>query len=355
MQIEPSDRRLKVLMQEAIERIGLDLSDQVVLTEAASGPFISTPVLAGMAGARKVFAVTKSSQWGDAADIKKKTMSLSKLCNCDKVLHVSEAKPIHYANEANIVTNLNFVRPISRLVIEKLAKYAVIALMWEPWEFRPSDIDFEACRDHDIVVIATNEHHPNVATFHYVGMLSLKLLLEVGLEVFGLNLVIIGSDPFGNECSAILKANGAKVTRHDPTVKWPPINDNDSILSADAIIVVEHQYTGELIGEKEGINFNTRTHDRDPIVIHICGVIDYEHLSRHNVKKYPANHVEFGHMTVTTAYVGPKPVVDLHCAGLHAASIVSRARRNGKSSVDAVENAVASGYGLALEANLSSR
>jgi hypothetical protein len=53
-------------------------------------------------------------------------------------------------------------------------------------------------------------------------------------------------------------------------------------------------------------------------------------------------------MTVTTAYLGVKPVVDLHAAGLHVASIVAREREKGGSIDMALSMAVASGYGLRL-------
>src|SRR5215510_4110888 len=49
-------RRLLALMRGAIDRCSLDLSDLAVFTEAASGAYIVTPVLAAMAGAKHVFA-----------------------------------------------------------------------------------------------------------------------------------------------------------------------------------------------------------------------------------------------------------------------------------------------------------
>jgi hypothetical protein len=46
--------RLAALMSEAVARCRLDLQGAVVLTEAASGPYVVTPVLAAVAGATKV-------------------------------------------------------------------------------------------------------------------------------------------------------------------------------------------------------------------------------------------------------------------------------------------------------------
>src|SRR4051794_41331363 len=44
-------RRLVRLMREAVDRCDLDLDGLTVLTEAASGAYVVTPVLAAMAGA----------------------------------------------------------------------------------------------------------------------------------------------------------------------------------------------------------------------------------------------------------------------------------------------------------------
>ena len=337
-------------MKRAIENIGLDLSSQTVLTEAATGPFMCTPILAGMAGAKKVFAFTQNSHWGRATDIINSSKELAHLCGCKNIVFRSNANPLEIAHEVEIITNLGFVRPITKALIEKLPKHAAIALMWEPWEFRDSDIDIAACEYCDIPVIATNERHENVATFKYVGILSLKLLLEAGLEVLGLNVVIIGSDPFGKACFEALKHNGVHVTCYDPIKQWPPVDYKykENISKADAIVVVEHKHKGEIIGSNEGIQIETKKLENYPIIIHICGTVDVQYLSQKRILKYPSNNVPFGYMTVTTAYVGPKPVIDLHCAGLHVASITSRTRKKGKPLNEAIHEAVISGYGLPL-------
>ena len=46
-------QRLVRLMREAVERCELDLSGKVILTEAATGAYVVTPVLAAMADAER--------------------------------------------------------------------------------------------------------------------------------------------------------------------------------------------------------------------------------------------------------------------------------------------------------------
>ena len=334
-------------IESAISRIGLDLSGQTVLTEAASGPYISTPIIAALAGASCVYAVTRDSEWGTAEDICRATRNLARRLGVNSRIELSTKGAEEFASSADVVTNLGFVRPISCNIIERLPRDSAIGLMWEPWELRQQDIDLSTCIRRNIPVIGTNEHHPDVATFRFVGILALKLLLEVEIEVQGLKLLVIGSNPFGSACVDTLSSVGALVTHFDPTKTWPPACDNQKVKLADAIVVVEHRFAGMLLGESISQTL-TSIIDRGIPVIHICGLVDAQFLSSRKCIKHPLKSVPFGYMTVTTAHVGLKPVVDLHTAGLMATSIVARARKAGASVEDAIKAACKSGFGLSL-------
>src|SRR5687767_1411039 len=80
--------RLVHLMQGAVRECGLDLSEAVVLTEAASGPYIVTPVLAAMAGARQVFAMTRTTAHGTVEHIHRETMELARLAGVEDRISV---------------------------------------------------------------------------------------------------------------------------------------------------------------------------------------------------------------------------------------------------------------------------
>lgn len=334
-------------IEAAVRVIGPDLRGQRVLTEAASGPYIATAVVAAVAGAQHVTACTRDSRWGTADEIRHMTIELAGRFGVADRIEVSTRSAVDVAEGIDVVTNLGFVRPITRALVRRLPAHAAIALMWEPWEFRDEDIDLVACREYGIPIVATNEHHPRVATFKAVGMLALKLLLERRCEVAGLEVLVVGSDPFGQACSDVLTAVGAGVTLLDPQASWP----NDAAVSAferaDAVVVVEHRYQGELLGSLTASLVDLLARRGIPLV-HICGAVDAEYLSTHSIQKHPAQPVAHGFMTVTTAYVGVKPVVDLHTAGLHVASIVARERQKGGSIDVAISMAVASGYGLKL-------
>ena len=146
------------LVNEAVERMELDLSGLTVLTEAASDSFICTPLLAARAGAN-VIAVTKSSRYGSSKDIITYGGDMAKAFGVSSCIQFTDDSPLNFAEKADLVTNLGFVRPINKEFVALMPQHAVISLMWAPWEIREEDITFSACKEKGIPVIGTNEHH----------------------------------------------------------------------------------------------------------------------------------------------------------------------------------------------------
>jgi hypothetical protein len=217
-------------IKATIDLIGINLEGQNVLTEAGSGPFIVTPVIAAAAGASNVIACTRDSRWGSSTEIRADLKQLADRFDVWSKINVTMGNPVHYAKDIDVVTNLGFVRPISKLFIESLPSYAAISLMWEPWEFRSSDIDLRATKETKIPIIATNERHPNLMTFKSVALLAVKLLLEQSCEILGTVILVIGSDPFGGNCVELLESLGANVHTIDPT-RCFPLSIDESILN----------------------------------------------------------------------------------------------------------------------------
>ncbi len=98
--------------------------------------------------------------------------------------------------QADVVTNSGHVRPINRDMIALLKPTAVVPLMYESWEFRETDVDLEACRDRGIAVAGTNERHPEIDVFSYLGIMAVKLLLDSGVAVYKSRVVLLCDNPF---------------------------------------------------------------------------------------------------------------------------------------------------------------
>ncbi|WP_447968615.1 hypothetical protein [Nitrospira sp. M1] len=350
--VEASSResiRLERLVRSAVDRMALDLTGIRVLTEAATGPYAATVALAALAGAAEVWAVTRNSQWGNASEIINNNTCFLERIGIQKCVHFIDGDSSMVPSGCDLVTNLGFVRPIDRIVISKLSDSAVVALMWEPWEFRPGEIDLEALHKEDIPIIATAERHAEVRTFDYIGPTIGRLLLEEGVEIVRSRILLIGSDPFGKSAATWLGAAGASVVRASP-VDWGRVAIEARMAGKgiDALVLVEHRDHRMIIGSEDEQALAVLAKDGVPI-IRLCGVVDSEIIRRSGCTISPDVAIRAGSMTVTTAYAGSRPVVDLHAAGLKAGSIVVRAKRQGHSSQEAVAAAIVSGYGLAME------
>ena len=339
------DARLVRLARDAVERMRIDLRVSRVLTEAATGPFASTALIAALGCADEVVAVTRDLPWGTASEAIGAVRRLVQHSGIEARIRFHEGDARDVAAGCDVVTNLGFVRPIDRATVEALGANAAVALMWEPWEFRAREIDLAALRG------ARGADHRDgrrsvCAAFDYLGPTVARLLLDGGIEVMRSHLLVLGSEPFGHAVASWLAAAGAVVAKAD-VESWA-----SAIVEApmpfDALIVVEHRDHGSIVDARHGAALNVMCRSGSPIA-RICGVVDRGVLRAHDVALLPDVDIEAGFMAVTTAHIGPRPVVDLHAAGLKAASLVVKARQAGASRDEAIAAAVASGYGLALE------
>ena len=305
--------RVRRLVDEAVERFALDLNGLTVLTEAASGPFVVTALLAARSGG-SVIAVTRDSAYGSADDIREYTLRWAGTLGVDDAVDVHVGMGADRAADADLVTNLGFVRPIDPSFVAGMRDGAAISLMCEPWEVRPQDVDLAACRAAGVPVLGTDERDPRVQTFRFVGMLALKLLLELDVEIVAGAIVVVSSDPFATPIVDLLRNAGGAVSLVDVTA-GDDLRD-ESVLQAcaraDAVVVAEHRDRRTIIGDSTGIPVDALA-AAGTAVAHIAGGVDD---LEQRLRKHPAERAEPGCMAVTTDVLGPRPVIDLHAAGL---------------------------------------
>jgi hypothetical protein len=311
--------RIRKLIDQAILNCSLDLTGLTVLTEAATGYFVLTPLIAALARADYVLALTRDSEYGKAGDIREHTMELARKWNVADKIQVLYDRDDTRIGDADIITNLGFVRPINAEFLKRVKKTAVIPLMWETWEYRHEDLDIEACRRLEIPVLGTNEHHPDLRIFEYIGYVALKLLFEAGIEILTSKIAILGSGEFAEQIKNTLKAVKADVycileeNRENTDVD----KMNRILEQADALVIVEHHKRKRLIGEKGFVNAEELSNlNRHITIIHICGNVDQNSLIKAGLRCWPKRFAPAGHMSVGTDYVGPAPLIKLHAAGL---------------------------------------
>ena len=87
----------------AINKFDLSLKNKVVLTEAASGNYVVTSVIAALAGA-KVVAIAKESKYATVNEIRRQTFQLAKKFKIQGSIKIVENEEIDLS-QFDIVTN----------------------------------------------------------------------------------------------------------------------------------------------------------------------------------------------------------------------------------------------------------
>jgi len=322
-----NDARIARLLRGAVEKFGLAMRSRTVLTEAGSRYFSLTPVLAALGGAERVYALTRDSRYGTADAIEAETMAQARQLGVASRIEILRDRQDRRLREADIVTNLGFVRPIDRALLDRLKSSVVVSLMWETWEYREQDLDLPLCRERGIPVLGTNEHHPKLDTFGYVGQVALKLLHELDVEIFGSCIVVVGEGEFAARTVKTLESIGARCTS---LTTESLVRSERQLAKADALVLVEHHMRKELIGE-HGVVSAERLKQINPglSIAHICGGVSQIDLERAHIGFLPRTIAPAGFMSASTAYVGPKPVIELHAAGLAVGQAMAEAVGSG--------------------------
>ncbi len=311
--------RLAQLTRRAVDRTGLNLSGRRVLTEAATGAYVVTPVLAALAGAEEVLAVTRSTRFGTVAEVEAQTYRLAaELGVVDPISVVVDRAPDAALGRMDIVTNSGHVRPIDAHVAGLLPPTAVVPLMFEAWELDVArlDVDVGALRERGIRTAGTNERHPAVDTFSYLGSMAVKLLADAAISAYEANILLICDNPFLPYLVSGLTGIGAAVTARDHL----DIDDLDERVDA---IVVSLTPTGEPVLTEEEIN-TIAVRSPGAVLAQFWGDVPRSWCEDRGVPCVPANDPGAGHMGVLPSAVGPEPIVRLQAGGLKVGELLLR-------------------------------
>ena len=321
--------RAKLLIEEIIHRLDLDLQESVILTEMGSSYYVYTPMIAALAGAKRVYTIVKDSRFGTIQHIRNIGDVLADKWNVHDKLEVVTTLSKDAISDADIVTNLGFLRPIDKDFISSLKYGAVIPYMREAWEYRPEDVDIKFCRERNIPVMGTNENYGSLDIFSQCGPLAAKMIFEAGLELKDNNITVASQDKFGDVISSYLRTCKANVTQ----VR----EGNQSVyLEAerlDALIIANFESNQLIVGSGGWIEPEKLAKQHPECsVIQFIGNVDTASLSNYGIRCIPKKNIGAKRMAQTLASLGPKPVIELHAAGLKAGELMWNLAKSGFDS-----------------------
>lgn len=310
-----SPARLSRLVQEAVSRCRLDLSGRLVVTEAATGAYASTSVLAAVAGA-EVTALAKATRYGGVADARDEVLELARRCGVQSRLRVVEELSPTTLGAADVVTNSGHLRPIDERFLAQMRPGAVLPLMMEAWEVGQGreDLDVAAARRRGILTAGTNERHPAVGVFDYLGVMAVKLLTDAGMPVMGSSVLVLSDNPFDDYLVRTLRSCGACVTVRASTADLPPGAGTDAVLLALTPASRPRLDADDLAALAERLP--------GAVVVQFFGDVDRVAAGRVGVSCWPEPAPPHGHMGVLPSDIGPDPVVRLQAGGLKVAQVL---------------------------------
>jgi len=310
-----ADADLLARIDQRIAATGLDLDGLTVVTEAATGSYRSTAVIAARAGARRVIALARNTRHGSAADAARATLGLATAAGVAARIEVVDAIEPSMLGACDILTNCGHLRPITATMIRQLPSRAVIALMFEAWEFRDSDLDLAACRAGGIRVAAVNERHPATGVFPFLGPLAVRLLEDSGMIVGDARIALLCDNPFAPFIAAGLRVAGATVE-----------------MFGDVAELHRDEWRAVLValtpGNEPRLPLSAVHHlaQNAPLAIlaQFWGDIDREAARYYGLSLWPPAAPGRGHMGILLNALGDEPIVRLQTGGLKAAEFIYR-------------------------------
>ncbi len=315
-------KRLARLARRAVADLELDLTGQVVLTEAATGAYAVTPVIAALAGASRVVALAKDTRYGTVGHVRELTETVALFAGTRHRIEIVTALTPELVGAADIVTNSGHLRPLDREFVSGLKPGAVVPLMVEAWEvgLGRDDIDLTALREHGIAHAGTNEHHPCIGVFEHHRAMVLRLLADCGIAVHGANCVVLCDNPFEPEIVDGLMGAGARVhcARSLDGVNTPR--------DVDAVVVALRPGRRPVIGADEARRIAAPR--PRAVVVQVWGDLDRAALDTHGVPYWPPTGPAPGHMAILPSAIGPEPIVRLQAGGLKVGQVLLKPERS---------------------------
>jgi hypothetical protein len=323
-------------LSRQVTALKLNLKGKTILTEAATGAYIVTPVLAAIAGAR-VFAFSKTTRYGNFDEVFNSTRQLAgEFKEFQLDIQYTDVLSPEIIAQADIITNSGHLRPLNEAILAHAKEGLVIPLMYEAWEWREADMDIHYIRKRGFKIGATNERHPDIDVFNYLGDMALKQIFDAGICPYKNKFILLCNNDFGPFVAKVMAGicEGLAVIDKDEhkdhynlnQIEWiggfPRIQIPKAFKNAEAVIFTAYPFVQSWIGENTPINIQQiQSQLSNPYILRYAGDIDETFLQKKGVRFYP-KHVNSGHMGILPSAIGYDPIIRLQSGGLKAAELL---------------------------------
>ena len=325
---------MKEKLKYIIQDLNIQLKDECVLTEAASGAYACTPVLAALAGA-EVHAFARDSKYGTASECMEQVIALAEKCGVSNRIHFHLEKNEMPWERATVITNSGSLRPLDRSVLQLVSSSCRIPLMFEAWEFRAQDLDLDFCKSKGIQVAGTNERHTQVDVFGYLGDMVVRQIQDAKQTPYRNKFIVVSNNDFTPYlCTPLVKmSNGVGVycpLEYESEIEnlgatylgdWNATEIPNAWRSASAVIYTGSPFTENLWGKFPLLNLEIWKSLNSPLILRFAGDLNEADLVQHEINFHPEN-VPAGHMGILPSAIGWDPIIRLQAGSLKVAELM---------------------------------
>ncbi len=325
---------MKEKLQHIIQELNIQLQDECLLTEAASGAYACTPVLGALAGA-EVHAFARDSKYGSTRECIKEVQTLAELCGVSDRIHFHTVKNEMPWERATVITNSGALRPLDSAVLERVSASCRIPLMFESWEFRAQDLDLDFCKSKGIRVAGTNERHAQTDVFGYLGDLVVRLIQDAKQTPYRNKFIVVSNNDFTPYLCKPLVSMSAAVGVYCPLEykseienlgatylgDWNSTEIPNDWKSTSAVIYTASPFSENLWGTFPLLNFNIWKTLSSPLLLRFAGDVREADLFQHEINFHPEN-VPAGHMGILPSAIGWDPIIRLQAGSLKVAELM---------------------------------
>ena len=325
---------MKEKLQHTIQDLNIQLQNECVLTESASGAYACTPVLAALGGA-EVHAFARDSKYGSARECIKEVQTLAELCGVSDRIHFHTEKNEMPWERATVITNSGALRPLDSAVLERVSASCRIPLMFEAWEFRAQDLDLDFCKLKGIRVAGTNERHPQVDVFGYLGDMVVRLIQDAKQTPYRNKFIVVSNNDFTPYLCKPLVSMSAAVGVYCPLEykseienlgatylgDWNSTEIPNDWKSTSAVIYTGSPFSENLWGNFPLLNFHVWKSLNSPLLLRFAGDVSEADFVQHEINFHPEQ-VPAGHMGILPSAIGWDPIIRLQAGSLKVAQLM---------------------------------
>jgi len=228
---------------------------------------------------------------------------------------------------------------------------AVISLMWEPWEYRESDLDLSYCWKKGIAILGVNEDNEILNIMKYVENLIEKIIIINNLKLKNKKIILIAENKsahymikplqlFSNSVFFVSQSMASQLKNWGANVVGSTLSDpsvEDFLKDSDLIIINSHPMKSMILGGNGYDIKKLKKISPNVEILVFFGNVDFDEIKKQEIKCYPDSSPFSEHMEWNLDILDFKPTVELCVLGLKAVESLSKDRKLGIDAKTCIE------------------